>query len=115
MTRWNPISRGEKPYIGFENETIKIAYAYIKRKNRKPEYCVHTEGVVYRFDSHGYANFLEHIRDAGSPLSDLGIFDEYDEPAVINGVSMFSRKFYMNRHRWQLTPKDIQKIVYGVF
>ena len=37
MTRWYPISRGDEPYEGFENQAIKISYAYIEHVNRKPQ------------------------------------------------------------------------------
>jgi len=115
MTHWNPISRGDTAYVGFENQTIKIAYAYIERMNRKPVYCALTEGVIYRTDAEGFVDFYEKMHDAGSPLEDLPIFDEYNDPDVINQRAMFRKKFYMNRHRWQLTPKDVQKIVEAVF
>ena len=115
MTKWNPIGRGDKPYIGYENQKIKMAFAYIERIDRKPVYCPRIEGLVYRTDERGYVNFYERLKDFNSPLADLPIFDDGYDLQMRKTCSMFRRKCYSNRHLWQLSPSDIQKIVDAVF
>ncbi len=115
MTRWNRMCDEEEPYVGYEGQTIRIAYAYIDRVNRKPVYCPLIEGAIYRLDDKGMVRVTDRIRDVVSPLGDIDLGGELSGPSVIDACARFGRRRYAVRHTWKVTPKDVQALVDIIF
>ncbi len=113
--RWKRITDEGEPFIGYENQKIRIAYAYIERQNRKPIFCRYTEGVIYRVNAKGKIDRMEMLADIPSPLGDMVFDDDLVALNVIHAESKFKAKRYFARHRWALTGKDIQAILDVVF
>ncbi len=111
MARWNRISDNQERFIGFENQIIRIAYAYIELHQRKPLYCQRIEGSKYRINQKGLLDQHYTFKNLVSPLDTLMTTADKETSNVISAEVYFRLRRYRNCCTWTPSPEDINKMI----
>jgi len=111
MARWNRICNNDERFIGFENQRIRIAYAYLELQQRKPLYCYRIEGSKYRIDHNGMLDHCDALPNLVSPLDALMENNDKQENTAIDAKTLFKMRRYKIHNSWKPTTKDIDRVI----
>lgn len=102
--KWIRIRSGSERSVDFAGKAIRIAYAYILLKNRKPSYCPRIEGGIYYFDHDGrIKNYLVYF----DLLEDMN----EEQTGIINLQHRKKLKEYTNKYCWNLNVTQVQQVI----
>lgn len=108
---WGRVSHSKECLVGYKNQIIHIAFAYIELEQRRPIDCHRIEGIKYRINSEGTLDEHYTVKDLISPLDTLMEESEKDTTTVIRAETLFKMKRCKDRCTWRLSKEDIGGIL----
>jgi hypothetical protein len=114
--RFDALHEGSASLPEYANQTVHYAQVIVQLEDRRVVEILRIDGFKMKLDANGRLSEDERFEEmrAAVECADLGLLASESPPNVIRAGSVFARRAYAGRYRWQPNPFELEAICRAV-